>query len=177
MQKQSQVKAKKPRDSKPRCHWVTADQIYIDYHDHEWGVKVTDDKLLFEMLVLESFQAGLNWLTILKRRKGFRKAFANFKVNQVVAFKPADIKRLLNDEGIIRHRGKIEATINNAARFIEVQKEFGSFAKFLKPYTNAKILSKELKRRGFKFLGETTVYAYMQAIGLVKDHDENCFLF
>ncbi len=168
-----------------RCHWVTKDQIYIDYHDNEWGRRVSEDNILFEFIILESFQAGLNWLTILKRRKGFARAFAKFNPRKVAKFVEADIKRLLQDEGIIRHRGKIEAAINNAARFLEVQKEFKSFAQYLEQYRVHKLsdgadlskaLAKDLKKRGFKFMGATTCYAYMQAVGLVTEHEPQCKL-
>ncbi len=174
-----------PRENK-RCHWVTKDQIYIDYHDQEWGRCVNEDNILFEFLILESFQAGLNWLTILKRRKGFSKAFAKFNPRKVAKFTNKDVSQLLKDEGIIRHRGKIEAAINNAARFLEVQKEFKSFAQYLEQYRVKKLsdgaalsitFAKDLKKRGFKFMGATTCYAYMQAVGLITEHDKNCSLY
>ncbi len=173
-----------PRENK-RCHWVTKDQIYIDYHDNEWGKRVSEDNILFEFIILESFQAGLNWLTILKRRKGFARAFAKFNPRKVVKFNSKDVSRLLQDEGIIRHRGKIEAAINNAARFLEIQKEFKTFARYLEQYRPKRLrdgatlsvaFAKDLKKRGFKFMGATTCYAYMQAVGLVTEHDKNCSL-
>ena len=168
-----------------RCKWVTKDQIYIDYHDHEWGRRVSEDNILFEFIILESFQAGLNWLTILKRRKGFARAFAKFNPRKIAKFSEKDIKRLLQDESIIRHRGKIEAAINNATRFLEVQKEFESFAHYLEQYRPKRLrngaassvaFAKDLKKRGFKFMGATTCYAYMQAVGLITEHDKNCSL-
>jgi DNA-3-methyladenine glycosylase I len=168
-----------------RCKWVTKDQIYIDYHDKEWGRPVSEDNILFEFIILESFQAGLNWLTILKRRKGFARAFAKFNPRKVAKFTEADVKRLLQDEGIIRHRGKIEAALNNAARFLEVQKEFKSFAGYLEQYRVKKLgegaalsvsFAKDLKKRGFNFMGATTCYAYMQAVGLVTEHESKCYL-
>jgi len=174
-----------PRNDASRCHWVTKDQIYIDYHDHEWGKRVTDDNILFEFLILESFQAGLNWLTILKRRKGFARAFARFNARKVSKFTEKDIKRLLEDEGIIRHRGKIEAAVNNAAKFLEIQKSHGSFASYLEQYRPKRLrdaatlsanLAKDLKQRGFKFMGATTCYAYMQAVGLITEHGPECKL-
>lgn len=179
------VIASEAKQSTTRCRWVTKDQIYIDYHDHEWGRRVNEDNILFEFLILESFQAGLNWLTILKRREGFRRAFAKFDPRKVSRFSSKDIKRLLQDEGIIRHRGKIEAAINNAARFLELQKEFGSYARYLEQYrvkrlrdgtALAAVLAKDLKKRGFKFMGATTCYAYLQAVGLVTDHEALCKL-
>lgn len=168
---------------------------YVRYHDEEWGVPVHDDKTLFEFLVLESAQAGLSWATILKRREGYRKAFADFEVQEVASYGATEIERLLQDDSIIRNRLKIKATINNAQRFIEVQREYGSFSDYLwgfvggKPVINtwksaaevpattkdSDTLSKDLKKRGFKFVGSTIMYAYMQAVGLVNDHTIDCF--
>ena len=180
---------------KTRCTWVNKDQDYIDYHDNEWGKPVKDDKVLFEFLILESFQAGLSWFTILKKRKNFRKAFADFEVEKVAKFDEAKIDELVQNEGIIRHRGKISAAINNAKLFIEIQKEFGSFSDFIWKYVDHKPIinnwnsikevpattevsdqiAKDLKKRGFKFFGSTTIYAHMQATGMVNDHTNDCF--
>ncbi|WP_413532498.1 DNA-3-methyladenine glycosylase I [Empedobacter brevis] len=180
---------------KTRCAWVNKDQDYIDYHDNEWGKPVKDDKILFEFLILESFQAGLSWFTILKKRENFRKAFADFDVEKVAKFDEAKIDELVQNEGIIRHRGKISAAINNAKLFIEIQKEFGSFSNFIWKYVDNKPIinnwnsikevpatteisdqiAKDLKKRGFKFFGSTTIYAHMQATGMVNDHTKDCF--
>src|ERR1700759_5617042 len=176
-----------------RCTWPgDHDELYIKYHDEEWGNPVHDDKKLFEFLVLESAQAGLSWITILRRREGYRKAFADFDVEKVAAFGANDVERLMNDTGIIRNRLKILAAINNAKLFIEVQKEFGSFDKYLysfmpdgksinnhsgltpasTPVSDA--ISKDMKKRGFKFFGTTICYAHMQATGMVNDHIPEC---
>ncbi|HJP81100.1 MAG TPA: DNA-3-methyladenine glycosylase I [Candidatus Saccharimonadales bacterium] len=180
-----------------RCHWVSSDELYIDYHDTEWGVPLHGDKKLFEFLILEGMQAGLSWITILKRRDNYRKAFANFDPRLVAAFTDTDIERLMNDAGIIRNRAKIMAAINNARRFLEVQQEFGSFSKYQWAFVKGSPLenswtsgsdvpaitdesiafSKDLKKRGFKFVGPTTVYAHMQACGMVNDHIVDCFRF
>ncbi len=175
-------------DGVARCWWGTSAPDYIEYHDREWGHPIGDDRILFEKVSLEGFQSGLSWLTILRKRDNFRKAFANFDAAAVAEFTEKDIDRLLDDAGIVRHRGKIEATINNAARVLEVQDELGSFAALvwsfepaatkphLEPTTpESKALAKELKRRGFSFVGPTTAYAFMQAMGLVNDHLEGCF--
>lgn len=179
-----------------RCAWVTEDPLYIAYHDNEWGRPVHDDKLLFEMLILEGAQAGLSWITILKRRENYRKAFDNFNVEVISQYHQEKVEKLLEDEGIIRNRRKVESVIRNAQAFIEVQKEFGSFDAFIwqfvggKPIvnswnalseiptnTNESIaMSKDLKKRGFNFVGPTICYAYMQATGMVNDHTRNCFL-
>ncbi len=175
-----------------RCAWAGTDPENVRYHDEEWGRPVTDDKRLFEKLCLEGFQSGLSWLTILKKRPQFRKQFKNFDPVKVSKMTAADVERLLQDAGIIRHRGKIESTINNAARTLEIQKEFGSLAAYIwtfepKPvaaptvdgslpaHTDASAaLSKDLRKRGFSFVGPTTVYAFMQAMGLVNDHAAHC---
>lgn len=177
-----------------RCFWCGDDELYVHYHDNEWGKPVHDDRRLFEKICLEGFQSGLSWYTILKRREGFRQAFAQFDVLKVAKFADEDVARLLQDEGIIRHRGKIEATINNALRAIELKAEFGSldayFWQFVPPMderpesiSRATIpastptsirLSKDLKKRGWKFVGPTTCYAFMQAMGLVNDHMDAC---
>ena len=176
-------------DGVVRCAWCMGTPEYIHYHDHEWGYPVTDDRRLFEKLCLEGFQAGLSWLTILKKRENFRAAFANFEIDRVAAFTEADVDRLLADKGIVRHRGKIEAVINNAARAQELIREAGSIAAFvwrfeaaaphdlvLRPTSpESEALSKALKKRGWRFVGPTTVYAFMQAMGLVNDHAAECF--
>jgi DNA-3-methyladenine glycosylase I len=175
-----------------RCAWCGTDPLYMHYHDNEWGKEVHDDEKLFEFLVLESAQAGLSWITILRRREGYRQAFANFNVEKVAAFNDDDYQRLMQDTGIIRNRLKILAAINNAKLFIEVQKELGSFNKYLysfmpngKPINNfsgslpastpiSDAISKDMKKRGFKFFGTTICYAHMQATGMVNDHLPTC---
>lgn len=175
-----------------RCRWPGTDPLYIQYHDEEWGKPVTDEKTLFEFLILESAQAGLSWITILRRRKNYKKAFANFNVKKVSAFTETDFKRLMNDEGIIRNRLKIRAAIGTAQLFLQVQKEFGSFYNYLygfmpdgKPIINhghqlvasspvSDAISKDMKKRGFKFFGTTICYAFMQAVGMVNDHIPEC---
>lgn len=183
---------------KKRCPWPTAgDPLYLRYHDEEWGVPARNDKILFEFLVLEAFQAGLSWRTVLHKRKNFKKAFAGFIPKKVAGFTRRDVGRLLKDAGIIRNRQKIEAAIVNAKKFIEVQKEFGSFSKYqwqfvgnkpivhkirsLKDYPvkikEAETMAADMKKRGFKFLGPTTLYAHMQAVGMVNDHIVGCFRY
>jgi len=179
-----------------RCAWCQASPTYRDYHDREWGFPVDDDTRLFEKLCLEGFQAGLSWLTILNKRDAFRRAFAGFDAARVARFGARDVERLLGDAGIVRHRGKIESTINNARRLLELRAECGSLAawawrfepapssrpKRVTPATlrarglpgEATALAKELKRRGWTFVGPTTVHAFMQAMGLVNDHVEGC---
>lgn len=183
-------------DGHARCWWQGSDPEYQRYHDKEWGRPVDDDRVLFEKLCLEGFQAGLSWITILRKRENFRKAFANFDMRKVARFTDKDVERLLKDAGIVRHRGKIESTINNAARAQEIVKEFGSLAAYIwqfEPAANERpkkadfasikaitkspssiALSKDLKRRGWSFVGPTTVYAFMQAMGMVNDHLEGC---
>ena len=182
-------------DTIERCGWCGKDPFYVRYHDEEWGKWVTDDKLMFEFLALESSQAGLSWITILRRRESYRKAFAGFDVHQVAGFTDKDVERLMQDAGIIRNRLKIEATISNARLFIEIQKEFGSFCNYLtgflpdrKPIVNqwkdlheipastplSDMISKDMKKRGFKFFGTTICYAHLQATGYVNDHLTNC---
>ncbi|MFC3121172.1 DNA-3-methyladenine glycosylase I [Agaribacter flavus] len=176
-------------DGKARCNWCSATEGYIDYHDKEWGFPVSDDRTLFEKLCLESFQSGLSWRTILTKREGFRRAFDNFDFNKVAKYNESKINELLQDEGIVRHRGKIEAVINNAKQAILMVDEFGSLATYLwryrddtpEPTTRATsdlsiALSKDLKKRGWKFVGPTTAYAFMQAMGLVNDHSEGCYV-
>ncbi|MDX2144731.1 MAG: DNA-3-methyladenine glycosylase I [Rhodospirillaceae bacterium] len=175
-------------DGKVRCAWCAATPQYMAYHDTEWGFPVGEDRRLFEKLCLEGFQAGLSWRTILEKRENFRKAFANFEFDNVARFGAKDVARLLKDAGIVRHRGKIEAVINNAKRAQELVKAEGSLAAFVWRYepktrSTGKVvstteestaLSKELKKRGWRFVGPTTVYAFMQAMGMVNDHAPNC---
>jgi DNA-3-methyladenine glycosylase I len=182
---------------KSRCPWCLGFPQYVEYHDTEWGVPVNDDRVHFEFLVLESAQAGLSWATILKKREGYRKAFADFDFRIVADFPESYVQELLQDPGIIRNTLKIKAAINNAQRFIEIQQEFGSFSNYIwgfvggapiqnslrsmgeAPATTPESdrLAKDLKKRGFKFLGSTTVYAHMQATGLVNDHLVSCFRY
>jgi DNA-3-methyladenine glycosylase I len=182
-------------DEKNRCPWSTSEQIYVDYHDFEWGVAVRDDQKQFEFLVLESAQAGLSWLTILKRREGYRRLYADFDVEQVARFDKNKIANMLQDPGIIRNRKKIESSINNAKHFLELQEKHGSFTNYLWGFLNGKqevnnyrtlseipantplsdTISKEMKRIGFSFLGTTIIYAHLQATGLVNDHLVYCF--
>ena len=179
-------------DNRPRCRWCAAAPEFFAYHDTEWGFPVGDDIRLFEKLCLESFQSGLSWRTILAKRENFRAAFHGFDFNRVALFTDADVQRLLGDAGIIRHRGKIEAVINNARRAQDLVKAEGSLAAFLWRYeppsealgtpqtasvSPASIaLSKELKKRGWKFVGPTTIFAFMQAMGLINDHAEGCVI-
>lgn len=177
-------------DGKPRCHWCSATPEYLAYHDDEWGQPVADDRRLFEKLSLEGFQSGLSWRTILAKRENFRAAFHGFDFERVARYTPRDVERLLGDAGIVRHRGKIEAVINNAQRACEMVEQEGSLAAFIWRYEpdpktqgvpqtqstspESVALSKELKKRGWKFVGPTTVYAFMQAMGLLNDHVEHC---
>ncbi|HUQ11945.1 MAG TPA: DNA-3-methyladenine glycosylase I [Steroidobacteraceae bacterium] len=168
-------------DGKRRCSWCAATPEYVAYHDTEWGFPVADDRRLFEKLSLEGFQSGLSWRTILMKRDNFRAAFRNFEIDQVARFSARDVARLLKDAGIVRHRGKIEAVINNARRAREIIGEEGSLAAYFWKYQpqgkDASVaLSKDLKRRGWKFVGPTTVYAFMQAMGLVNDHADSCVI-
>ncbi|WP_092735933.1 DNA-3-methyladenine glycosylase I [Riemerella columbipharyngis] len=178
-----------------RCAWCTKDILYQAYHDEEWGIPVYEDTKLFEFLVLESFQAGLSWLTILKRREYFREAFDGFDYKKIARYSENKVLELLSNEKIIRHKGKISAVINNAEKFQQVQREFGSFSEYLwqfvggEPIKNhfktiseipsatelSDKIAKDLKKRGFRFLGSTTVYAYMQAVGVVDDHTSDCW--
>ena len=160
-----------------RCGWAGTDPENVRYHDEEWGRPVTDDNRLFEKLCLEGFQSGLSWLTILKKRPQFRKQFKNFDPVKVAKMTEADVERLLQDAGIVRHRGKIEAVINNARRAVELQAECGSLAAYFWRFeaeATGAALSKDLKKRGWAFVGPTTVYAFMQAMGLVNDHAADC---
>ncbi len=178
-----------------RCFWVDEkSDIYIKYHDEEWGVPKYNDRELFELLVLESFQAGLSWITILKKREAFREAFDNFDVKKVASYRENKITQLLNNEKIIRSNGKINAAINNANIFMEIQNEFGSFSNYIWSFTNNKVIkrtteelpastplsdkiSKDLKKRGMKYVGTVIIYSYLQAIGIVNDHDKECFKY
>ncbi len=180
-----------------RCGWCVGNDIYERYHDEEWGVPVHDDRKLFEFLVLESAQAGLSWLTILKRREGYRKAFSDYDPKIVAGYDQDRIEELVKDPSIIRNRMKIEAAVNNAKRFLEVQEEFGSFDIYIWSFVNSKPLvnqwkeskdlpaktelsdevSEDLKRRGFKFVGSTIIYAHLQATGLINDHLVTCFRY
>lgn len=178
-----------------RCPWCLKSDLYIRYHDEEWGVAVHDDRVHFEFLILEGAQAGLSWSTILNKREGYRKNFADFDVEKVARFTPARIEKILKDPGIVRNRLKVQAAVNNAKRFKEVQKEFGSFNRYIWQFVNGKTiinrwkelsqvpattkesdaLSQDLVKRGFKFVGSTVMYAHMQACGLVNDHLVSCF--
>jgi DNA-3-methyladenine glycosylase I len=161
-----------------RCAWAK-NPLAIAYHDKEWGVPVHDDRRLFECLILEGAQAGLSWDTILAKRANYRRAFDRFDFRKVAAYGARERRRLLADAGIVRHAGKIEATIVNAQRVLEVRKEFGSFSKYVWDFTGrgAEALSRDLKKRGFRFVGPTTVYAFMQAVGMVNDHAKDCFRY
>ena len=185
-------------DGAPRCLWGASAPDYAAYHDAEWGFPVADDRRLFEKICLEGFQSGLSWLTILRKREAFRRAFAGFDFERVARFGPRDVARLLGDPGIVRHRGKIESTVNNARRAGDIAQEFGSLAAYFWRYEPdpgsrparltwkalsrlsetpaSKALSTDLKRRGWTFVGPTTVYAFMQAMGLVNDHLEGCLV-
>jgi DNA-3-methyladenine glycosylase I len=162
-----------------RCSWAVGDPLYERYHDVEWGRPVDDDTRLFEKLALEGFQSGLSWLTILRKRENFRAAFAGFSVPAVAAFGSDDVERLLGDAGIVRHRGKIEATISNARECLSLADEFGSLAAYVWGFPGvgpeaAAAMSKDLRARGWRWVGPTTVYSFMQAMGLVNDHDPDC---
>ena len=182
---------------KSRCDWCGNDPLYMSYHDHEWGVPLFEDKLLFEFLVLETFQAGLSWITILKKRENFRLAFDDFDHIKIAQYDEAKYEELLMNPGIIRNKLKIKSAISNAQLFIQIQKEYGSFSKYFWSFTDNKsisnqwdfmnqvpaitdlsdTISKELKKKGFKFVGSTVIYAYMQAVGMVNDHVSTCFRY
>lgn len=182
---------------KIRCGWCGVDPLYMKYHDEEWGVPVTDDKKLFEFLILETFQAGLSWITILRKREKFKEAFDDFDYKKIAKYEQAKIESLLQNKGIIRNKLKVNSAVTNAKAFMEIQKEFGSFSNYIWGFVNnepikniwennkdapantseSDALSKDLKKRGFKFVGSTVVYAYMQAMGLVNDHIESCFQY
>ena len=174
-----------------RCKWVNLNNpLYVAYHDTEWGKPVFDDHILFEMLILESFQAGLSWECVLNKREDFKKAFDNFDINKIIHYDDNKIAKLLSNDKIIRNRLKIKASINNAKIFIEIQKEFKSFSSYLWHWTNNKIIyetdktssdlsnaiSKDLKKRGMKFVGTTIIYSYLQAVGVINSHEKDCFL-
>ena len=180
-----------------RCEWANSNPLETEYHDQEWGVPVYDDRLLFEMLILESAQSGLSWSTILQKRDGYSKAFDNFDAKKIAKYSPKRIESLLNDSAIVRNKLKINATIENAKRLLEVQKEYGSFSEYIwsfvggEPINNqwedvsqipsstpvSEKMSKDLKKKGFKFVGPTTCYAFMQAVGMVNDHTVSCFRY
>ncbi len=183
--------------NKIRCEWAGTDPLYMEYHDKEWGVPVHDDRKLFEMLILEGAQAGLSWITILKKRENYKKVFDNFEPGKVAEYKSSKIKKLLADSGIVRNRLKVNSAVTNAKAFMQIQKEFGSFDKYIWGFVNGKTvknkwkrlkdipsssplsddISKDLKKRGFKFVGSTICYAFMQAVGIVNDHVTNCFRY
>lgn len=180
-----------------RCQWVGSDTLYQKYHDEEWGVPVHDDRKLFEMLILEGAQAGLSWITILRKRENYKKAFDNFDAKKIAKYDSKKIKELLNNEGIVRNKLKINAAVINAKLFLDIQKEFGSFDQYIWQFVNYKTIinhwknlkelppktkesdamSKDLKKHGFKFVGSTICYAFMQAVGMVNDHSTNCFRY
>ncbi|MCF6182874.1 DNA-3-methyladenine glycosylase I [Lutibacter sp.] len=183
--------------NKNRCSWCGNNPLYVKYHDEEWGVPIYDDDKLFEFLILETFQAGLSWITVLRKRENFRKAFNNFDYKKIANYNDDKFDELIQNAGIIRNKLKIKATITNAISFMEVQKEFGSFSNYIWKFTNGKpivnkwktlgeipattklsdIISKDLKKRGFKFVGSTVIYAHMQATGMVNDHLVDCFRY
>lgn len=178
---------------KKRCFWVDlSSPVYIEYHDKEWGIPVYDDEKLYEMFLLETFQAGLSWITILKKREFFREAFDGFDVKKIAAYGTEKVEELMQNPQIIRNRGKITAAVQNAAIFMDIQKEYGSFSRYLWGFTDGKIIinqadtipvktelsdriSKDLKKRGMRYVGSVTIYSYLQAVGVVNDHDKNCF--
>lgn len=182
---------------KKRCEWCGTEPIYVDYHDKEWGVPVHDDRMHFEMIILDGAQAGLSWITILKRRDSYREAFNNFDVLKVSRYSEKKIEKLLLNPGIIRNRLKVKSTVQNAKSFLKIQKEFGSFDEYIWQFVNHKTIdnkfkkmsdvpaktaesdamSKDLKKRGFSFVGSTICYAYMQAAGMVNDHTKDCFRY
>lgn len=183
--------------AKNRCAWVSADPLYIAYHDNEWGKPVRDDATQFEFLVLETFQAGLSWLTVLRKRENFRKAFDQFDFQKIANYDESKIIELKQDAGIIRNEMKIRAAVNNSQRFMEIQHEFGSFCNYIWGFTENQVIkgnwdsihdvpattplsdkiSADMKKRGFKFVGSTVIYAHLQATGIVNDHTKDCFLF
>lgn len=180
-----------------KCGWCLGDDLYEKYHDEEWGLPLRDDDLLFEFLVLETFQAGLSWITILRKRENFRAAFDHFDYQKIARYREDKIQDLLQDAGIIRNKLKVRGTVTNAQKYMDIQKEFGSFSKYIwsfvndRPITNSfknykdapantplsDTISKDLKKRGFKFVGSTVIYAMMQAIGMVNDHEVGCFRY
>lgn len=184
-------------EEKKRCGWCVGDPLYEAYHDNEWGVPVYDDATIFEFLILETFQAGLSWITILRKRENFRKALDNFDFRKIAQYSEEKIQELLKNEGIIRNKLKVRATVSNAQAFMEVQKEFGTFSEYIWSFVDGEPiinsienykkappttdisdkLSKDLKKRGFKFVGSTVIYAHMQATGMVNDHEISCFRY
>ena len=180
-----------------RCAWPNDNQFMINYHDHDWGVPLHDDTRIFEFMVLDAFQAGLSWLTILKKRENFRKAFEHYDVKKIATYGEEDFNRLMNDAGIIRNRAKINSAIENAKQYLKVQQEFGSFDAYIWHFTDGNIIingwqsmkeipaksdlsdriSKDLQKRGFKFVGSTIIYAFLQAMGIVNDHTTDCFRY
>lgn len=183
--------------TKNRCGWCVGNPLYEAYHDEEWGVPIYDDATLFEFLILETFQAGLSWITVLKKRENFRKAFDNFDYKTIANYKQSKVENLLQDVGIIRNKLKVNATITNAQAFMKIQDEFGTFSKYIWDFVDGKpiknsvanykeapanttlsdAISKDLKKRGFKFVGSTVIYAHMQATGMVNDHEVSCFRY
>ena len=178
--------------TKKRCEWVEGkEEIYLKYHDEEWGVPKYDDDILFEMLILELFQAGLSWITILKKREAFKEAFDNFYIDKIMKYDENKVNELLENENIIRNKLKINATVNNAQVFREIQKEYGSFSKYIWSYTDGKIIkaeyktkselsakiSKDLKKKGMKFVGPTIIYSYLESIGIIDNHTKECFKY
>lgn len=180
-----------------KCTWSTKHQLEEDYHDKEWGVPIYEDRLLFEYLILEGAQAGLSWTTVLVKRENYRKVFDNFEAKKIIKYTPKKIEKLLNDKGIIRNKLKVNSVVTNAKAFLEIQKEYGSFSKFIWDFVDGKpiqnswksmedvpakteisdALSKALKKKGFKFIGSTICYAFMQAVGMVNDHTTDCFRY
>ena len=175
-----------------RCKWCNLkNELYVKYHDEEWGRLNLDDKYLFEMLILESFQAGLSWECVLNKRESFRQAFDNFNIDKIINYSDEKIQKLLQNKDIIRNRLKINATINNSKIFKDIQKEYGTFSKYLETFTNNKVvyeigkttsnlsdnISKDLQKRGMKFVGSTIIYSFLQAIGVIYSHDEGCYLY
>jgi DNA-3-methyladenine glycosylase I len=184
----------KDRSGFRRCEWVNGgDELYTRYHDEEWGKPVHDDRRLFEMLILESFQAGLSWITVLRKREAFRKAFDGFSPEKIAGYGPEKIEELMQDSSIIRNRRKIEAAVNNSKVFMNIAAEYGSFSDYLWHFTNGRVIheswkkrttsplsdevAKDLKKRGMKFVGSTIIYSYLQAVGVIDGHDEGCYLF
>lgn len=178
--------------TKKRCGWVEGkEEIYIKYHDEEWGVPKYNDDILFEMLVLESFQAGLSWITILKKREAFRKAFDNFDMNKIINYDENKINELLENKDIIRNKGKINATVGNAKVFMDIQKEYGSFSDYIWGFTDGEIIkaeyktnselsdkiAKDLKKKGMKYVGTTIIYSYLESIGIIDNHTEECYKY
>lgn len=178
---------------KKRCHWVSDDPVYKDYHDNEWGKPVYNDSKLYELFLLETFQAGLSWITVLHKREHFKEAFDDFDVYKISNYQTEKIKELMNNKNIIRNRRKISAAVKNAKIFIEIQKEYGSFSKYIWKFTNNKIIflkdkelvtkndlsdmiSRDLKKRGMSFVGSITIYSYLEAIGILNNHQKQCYL-